>query len=154
MDVGDRWDVVADGWEPVATAGNYAFNDLHAMLSFVGARRDAPARALLAAQDAGAGERRGAATTWTSSREVGRPATRAIEAFGRGDYAECVEWLRPVRNRASRFGGSHAQRDLLDLTLIAAADRAGQRPLARALLAERRARLVPDGAATRTRVAA
>jgi hypothetical protein len=48
-----------------------------------------------------------------------------------------VRLLRPVRNQAQRFGGSHAQRDLLDLTLIEAALRDGQRALAQALAAER-----------------
>lgn len=153
VDVGNRWAVVADGWEPVAIAGNYAFNDLHAMLCFVGARREAPARALLAAQDEALAQA-GGGDNLDFLREVGRPATRAIEAFGRGAYAECVDWLRPIRNRAGRFGGSHAQRDLLDLTLIAAAERAGQRALATALRAERRPRVVPDGAARRTRAAA
>jgi hypothetical protein len=42
-----------------------------------------------------------------------------------------------MRNHAHRFGGSHAQRDVIDLTLIEAAVRAGQRTLADALLAER-----------------
>jgi hypothetical protein len=42
-----------------------------------------------------------------------------------------------VRNRAHRFGGSHAQRDLIDLTLLEAAMRDGQRALAQALVAER-----------------
>jgi len=42
-----------------------------------------------------------------------------------------------VRDSAHRFGGSHAQRDLLTLTLIEAAIRAGQLHLARHYLAER-----------------
>jgi hypothetical protein len=42
VDVGSRWDAVADNWSPIATAGNYAFNDAHAMMAFIGAgRRDA-----------------------------------------------------------------------------------------------------------------
>jgi hypothetical protein len=48
-----------------------------------------------------------------------------------------VGLLRPVRSHAHRFGGSHAQRDLIDLTLLAAAEHAGDRPLAAALAAER-----------------
>jgi len=39
--------------------------------------------------------------------------------------------------RAHRFGGSHAQRDVLDLTLIEAARRAGMETLAEGLVAER-----------------
>jgi hypothetical protein len=40
---------------------------------------------------------------------------------------------------ASRFGGSHAQRDVITLTLIEAALRGRQLTLARALLSERTA---------------
>ena len=47
------------------------------------------------------------------------------------------ELLRRVRREAARFGGSHAQRDVLDLTLIAAAERAGDDSLADALRRER-----------------
>jgi hypothetical protein len=73
----------------------------------------------------------------TFTREVGYAATQAIKAFGDGNYPEAVRLLRPVRNYAHRFGGSHAQRDVIDLTLIEAASRAGQHRLAAALLAER-----------------
>lgn len=45
--------------------------------------------------------------------------------------------LRPLRSIAHRFVGSHAQRDVIDLTLIEAAIRAGARNLAEALAAER-----------------
>jgi hypothetical protein len=54
-----------------------------------------------------------------------------------GDYKRAVEAILPVRNDAARIGGSNAQRDVIKLTLIAAAQRSGQRSLARALLAER-----------------
>ena len=62
-------------------------------------------------------------------------------AHGRGRYGQAIDLLREVRNGAARFGGSHAQRDLLDLTLIDAARRDGQTALERALLAERAAAL-------------
>lgn len=68
---------------------------------------------------------------------MGHAATRAIKAFGDGDYAEAVRLLRPIRSYTHPFGGSHAQRDVIDLTLIEAASRAGQDKLAAALLAER-----------------
>jgi hypothetical protein len=42
-----------------------------------------------------------------------------------------------VRALAQRFGGSHAQRDLIDLTLLAAAARGSRRSLGHALLRER-----------------
>jgi hypothetical protein len=39
VDVGDRWQAVADGWAPIAAAGSYAFNDVHAVMAFIGAGR-------------------------------------------------------------------------------------------------------------------
>jgi hypothetical protein len=134
VDVGNRWDAVARNWEPIASAGNYAFNDMHAMMAFVGSGRVKAADAVLEAQRA-AMDAAGDNAQFT--REVGHAATRAIRAFGDGDYGEAVRQLRPIRSNAHRFGGSHAQRDLLDLTLIEAASRAGQDRLAAALRAER-----------------
>jgi hypothetical protein len=60
-----------------------------------------------------------------------------VLAFAEGEYARAVELILPVRYYAPRIGGSHAQRDLITQTLIAAAERAGQLSLTRALLAER-----------------
>jgi hypothetical protein len=134
VDVGGRWAEVAAGWEPIAGAGNYAFNDAHAMMAFVGAGKTDLQRQVLETQ-AGAMERPDDNARFT--REVGQSLTKAIKAFGDGDYAETVRLIRPVRNIANRFGGSHAQRDLFDLTLIEAAFRSGQQSLAQALSAER-----------------
>ncbi|MGE0876893.1 MAG: tetratricopeptide repeat protein, partial [Burkholderiales bacterium] len=52
VDVGSRWAALADNWTPLAGAGNYAFNDMHAMIAFVGAGRGAQADAVLEAQRA------------------------------------------------------------------------------------------------------
>ncbi|TRC84498.1 tetratricopeptide repeat protein [Mesorhizobium sp. WSM4310] len=133
IDVGDRWTALAANW-PKAGAGDYAFNDAHAMMAFVGAGLDTPARTLLDAQrEAMRGNGDNAAFT----RDVGHPLTLAIKAFGEGNYTEAVHLIRPIRTIANRFGGSHAQRDVIDLTLIEAALRAGDRALAGALAAER-----------------
>ena len=71
------------------------------------------------------------------AREVGLPVGRALVAFGAGRYNDCVDLLLPVRTHVYRFGGSHAQRDVIHLTLVEAALRAGKVRLARALIAER-----------------
>ena len=134
IDVGDRWEALADTWAPVTTAGNYAFNDMHAMMAFVGSGRTKAQDAVLHAQ-AAAMEYGNDNAAFT--REVGRPATLAIKAFGDGNYSETVRLLRPIRSYAHRFGGSHAQRDLMDLTLIEAALRSGDTNLAYALVTER-----------------
>jgi hypothetical protein len=134
VDVGERWGPIADNWAPKAGAGNYAFNDAHAMMAFVGAGRAGLIDTLIAAQkEAMAGSDDNVAFT----RDVGHPLTLAIKAFGEGDYRETVRLLKPIRGIAHRFGGSHAQRDVIDLTLIEAALRAGDQPLSRALAAER-----------------
>lgn len=149
VELGDRWGVLADAFasEP---RGQYAFDDAHAMLAYVGAGREAAQRELL--------DRQAAALTGAGDNayfvgEVGLPVMRAIQAFGRGDYARAVELLRGVRNRAVRYGGSNAQRDLLDLTLIEAARRDGQDALHRALIAERET-AKPEPARTPARLAA
>jgi hypothetical protein len=135
VNVGDRWAPLAQAYaaEP---RGQMAFDAVHAMMAFVGAGRDdeadAALRAMAYAAD-GPGDNAGA------TRDVGLPVAEALRAFGAGDAGGAVELLRGVRNSAARFGGSHAQRDVLDLTLIAAARAAGEGSLERALLAEREA---------------
>jgi hypothetical protein len=140
VDVGARWEPVADRWTPMARAGNYAFNDMHAMMAFALAGRDAEADAVLESQ-AAAAEADDDNADFTL--EVGHAATRAVKAFADGDYAAAVDLIRPIRHKAHRFGGSHAQRDLLDLTLIEAARRSGQRALAEALANERKSAQPP-----------
>ncbi|UVK39275.1 tetratricopeptide repeat protein [Mesorhizobium sp. AR10] len=133
VNVGDRWTALAANW-PKAGAGNYAFNDAHAMMAFVGAGLEAPAQTLLDVQREAM---RAADDNAAFTRDVGHPLTLAIKAFGDGNYAETVRLIRPIRAIAHRFGGSHAQRDVIDLTLIEAALRSGDGALARALAAER-----------------
>jgi hypothetical protein len=134
VDVGNRWQAVADAWEPHAGAGNYAFNDAHAAMAFVGAgRKDALAKVIDTQKEAM--QRDGDNAMFT--RKVGHPIVLAIKAFGDGNYTDALWRLREVRNIAHRFGGSHAQRDVLDLTLIEAALRSSQQSIAAALAAER-----------------
>jgi tetratricopeptide (TPR) repeat protein len=133
--LGGRWHALADNWMPHSASGNYAFNDVHAVMAFIGAGRPALIEEVIAAQD------RAMVTTADNAaftREVGRPATLALVAFAEGDYARCIELLHPIIPIANRFGGSHAQRDLLDLTLLEAALRMPNPGLARAISAERR----------------
>jgi ATP/maltotriose-dependent transcriptional regulator MalT len=66
------------------------------------------------------------------TRLVGLPACRAIVAFGRGDFDACERLLRGLPPVAHRIGGSHAQRDVLQLTRSAAAARRARPGLRRA----------------------
>jgi tetratricopeptide (TPR) repeat protein len=134
IDVGGRWAELADMWEGTMADGYYAFNDVHAMMAFVGDGREASAKTILATM-----EKRldGGGTNAMMTAEVGLPVARAIQAFVRGDYATAVDFILPVAEIAHRFGGSNAQRDVIHRTLVEAAIRAGQGNLARALVAER-----------------
>jgi hypothetical protein len=132
--VGGRWQALAERWRPIADSGLYAFNDMHAMMAFVSCGQQEQADTVAQAQ------RRALQSQSDNAdftREVGLATTQAIRAFGEGRYADTVALLRPVRSQAHRFGGSHAQRDVLDQTLIEAARRAGQTTLWQALRNER-----------------
>jgi hypothetical protein len=134
VDAGSRWKDLADVWTPFAGDGNYAFNDMHAMMAFAAAGRTEAAKTLLEAQQA-AVEAGGDNAGFT--RDIGLPATRGILAFADGDYRTAADLLGPLRAIAHRFGGSHAQRDVIDLTLIEAAIRSGDREKATKLAQER-----------------
>ncbi len=135
VDVGDRWNSLADNYAG-QPCGQYAFDDVHAALALVGAGQDAQAQTLL---DAMATAAEAPGENGLITREVGLPLAKGIVLFGRGDFTAATDLLRTVRNRAARFGGSHAQRDVIDLTLIASAARSGDTSLERALVAERAA---------------
>lgn len=109
---------LARHWAPYAEDAHCAFNDMHAMMAFAGAGRWDLAARLLAAQ-----ERRlagGQGANYDMTRLVGYPACRAIAAYGRGDFAAAGTLLRALPPVAHRIGGSHAQRDILQLTRAAA----------------------------------
>jgi hypothetical protein len=135
-DVGERWASLGERWAPHAGDGNYAFNDLHAAMAFVRGGRDDALRELHLAQErALSRDDDNAAFT----REVGAPAVRAFVSFAQNDFARAVDLLHPIRTRTNRFGGSHAQLDVIEQTLIEAARRSGQAALARAWGTQRQA---------------
>ncbi|MGH7331336.1 MAG: tetratricopeptide repeat protein [Candidatus Rokuibacteriota bacterium] len=137
VDLGGRANVVADNWAKRIDVerGFYAFNDFHAMMAFTLAGRAPEAARLLDNLTWTAEHGRG--SNVAMSREVGLPVCQAMQAFGHGQYATAIERLEATRDGAHRFGGSHAQRDVLTLTLIEAALRSGQSALARHYIAER-----------------
>jgi tetratricopeptide (TPR) repeat protein len=115
-----RWADLADGWAPRIDDRFCSFNDLHAMPAFVGAgdweRAHHFERVL--AQCQSQPTRHGRMT-----REIGLPACRALMAFGRGDNTLALTLLASLPALAHRLGGSHAQRDVLNLTMLEAIER-------------------------------
>jgi tetratricopeptide (TPR) repeat protein len=138
-DVGARCADLVRGWDlSDAAAGYYAFNDLHAVLALLGAGEVARAEAWVArcaerAMVAGDARR----SNHSMSREVGLPLMRGLLAFARGEADTAADALYAARGVAQRFGGSHAQRDLIDQTLLCAAARGTRRGIGRALVNER-----------------
>lgn len=119
-DNGERWTELAAAWERHIEDGYCTFNDMHAMLALVGARDWRGARRLETALH----RRQSRRTRYgETTRIVGLPVGRALIAFGRGDYAQATQALGLLSASAYRIGGSHAQRDLLYLTLLEAAQR-------------------------------
>jgi tetratricopeptide (TPR) repeat protein len=135
VDVGDRWAQVADRWMAHVDDHLLAFNDLHC--AFAAARSPDPDHTLRLSRSLDEYERLGSGDNRLVTVQVGRPLIDGALAFGRGDYARAVEAILPVRHDAVRIGGSHAQRDIINLTLIAAAENSRQWRLARTLLDER-----------------
>ena len=132
--VGQRWIALAQRWAPHAGSGHYAFNDWHAAMAFANAGSQDLLDELLQAQnDAIRRDDDNAMFT----REVGAMATQGFVAYAQQDWVRALDLLRPIRSHSHRFGGSHAQRDIIDLTLIDAASRAGQSALLSALKTER-----------------
>ena len=58
-------------------------------------------------------------------------------AFAHGDYEAAVRHLEPMRAEVVRIGGSHAQRDVFEETLLEAYLKSGRTEAAEALLTER-----------------
>ncbi len=138
VDVGARWDRIADLWARKTDTENgyYAFNDLHAVIALVGAGRFDAARQVLAAVEAAARDNVG--VTRMMAQDVGIPTCAAIIDFGQQRYPQVIDRLLPIRTLAHRFGGSHAQRDILTQTLIESALRGGNLKLANNLISERK----------------
>ncbi|WP_051717606.1 tetratricopeptide repeat protein [Streptomyces sp. NRRL F-5727] len=135
-----RWARLADAWAARADPPFYAFNDAHAVMAYVGAGRIAEAEALVADRRrwlAEGGEDRRTLANHAMTAEIGLPVCEALLAHGRGDHAAVVELLWPVRRRIQVFGGSHAQRDAVQRTLLESALAAGDHDRARLLLSER-----------------
>jgi tetratricopeptide (TPR) repeat protein len=137
IDVGQRWQELAQTWQRIEEEGFYAFNDWHATMAYAGAGRRGDVERVLRGLERAASE---PGTNAMMTREVGLPACRAFAAFADGDYQTTLAELIELRPIASRFGGSNAQRDLLDWTLAEAALRSGDTPLARTLIEARVAR--------------
>jgi hypothetical protein len=139
-DVAARARALADAWphDVDGEDGHYAFNDVHALLPLLvtGEVAQAEHRIARCAERVMAGDdaRR---DNHIVARELGLPLARGLVAFARGEHDAAAECLYPLRAALPRWGGSHAQRDIVDQTLLAACARGSRKAMGHALLNER-----------------
>jgi hypothetical protein len=140
-DAGDRWRPLAQAWARILAPGFYPFNDMHAIMAFIGNGELDRAGEVVAALErvvrAGGSAATGTVPMAVVTTAVGLPVCRSLAHFGAGRYEQVLAELLPIRTRVHEFGGSHAQRDAVERTLLEAAIRAGRLDLARALVSER-----------------
>jgi tetratricopeptide (TPR) repeat protein len=134
VDTGSRWDELADLMVPHTLSRVHVFDDVHLAIAFAAAGRDFALSELLRSLGEQA---RGDGEPAAMARLVSLPAAQALAAFSHGAYGGAVERLLALRPHARLMTGSAAQRDILELTLIEAALRDGQRSFARDLLTAR-----------------
>lgn len=133
-DVGKRFDEVADGWANHADGRLYPFNDWHASMAYLGAGRMKDVDRLIA-QYREANGANSEVAAW--ARATGLPLIEGFKAFWQGRYGEAVRLLHGARYIVNTFGGSHAQRDVIDWTLTESAVRSGNAGIAEAFARER-----------------
>jgi hypothetical protein len=129
VDVGDRWEELADKAEARIGDTQSAFTLPHWMMALAATGRRKAAVLMMAEMDELAGSRNGDVVA-----RIARPICDAVLAFAEGAYAYAVQVMRPVLGEMYRLGGSHAQQDVLEQLYLHAALRAGLDDDARLLL--------------------
>jgi tetratricopeptide (TPR) repeat protein len=131
IDVGERWEELADIAERRIDDRQLAFADLHYVMALAGAGRPDPAFRLAQGLLAARGGRNA-----EISRDIAAPAASALIAFSQGQYGMAVRLLGPIMPLLAQVGGSHAQRDVFAQVWIESLVRSGH-PQADAELGQR-----------------
>lgn len=133
-DVGTRWRDLAGLWEGRAESTAVPFTDIHAAMAELASGQEACCeRRLAIMREIAVGE----SEMSNPYRTVVVPVVEALSFFHRGAHDEVVEQLLPLRADLWQMGGSHAQRDVIEWTLMESATRAGLRDVSLALTHER-----------------
>ena len=134
LDVGARWDELADKAEARIGDSAYLLLPPHLMLALAATGRDGAAARFLAALRDQADE----PSRWdaTAIGDVVVPVCEAGLAHRRGQHARVVALLAPRLDRIRLLGGSNAQRDLFRQMLIDSAMNADRRDVVAAMIAD------------------
>ncbi len=124
----DLWnEALEDGLTAFPQAGVH-FADVHVAVAAAAAGRPDVLEARLASLEARLAEGK------LAPGAVMLGICRGVQAFANGDHRGCVAALEPVADEIVRIGGSHAQRDMIEDTLLVALINAGETTKARGLL--------------------
>ncbi len=122
VDVGSRWEEIAQLSDKRAEDGCNVFADLHYLLALLNGGRRMGADRLLT----GLKERSKTETDLGRiSADAGLPTGLGLEQYRKGNYASAFSLLKSARDTLHTIGGSHAQRDVFERITIDAALRAG-----------------------------
>lgn len=135
VDVGERWEELADKSANRIDDACLAFADLHYLLSLIGAGRMVEAEQLVARMARTAENNMG--DTGVVARRSSAPMGRALLEYARGNYQAALDVFKPAGDQLYRVGGSHAQRDVFKRIMTDAAIAAGALDTARTILKER-----------------
>ncbi len=135
VNIGDRWEELADFSEKRTEDGCLIFADLHYLLALSGGKREDAITTMMTRMRRDATDLRNELASVTA--HPGIAAAAGLEAFGEADYHTAYLNLARARQAMPTIGGSHAQRDVFARLTIDAAIRAGYLDDAQQLLADR-----------------
>jgi tetratricopeptide (TPR) repeat protein len=136
VNVGSRWEEMADFSANRTEDGSLIFADLHYLLALTAEKRSEATAQMIARIHRDA--ERGGSEADQRMRNPGCDAALGLEAFGEARYGEAFAHLARVRRNMQLAGGSHAQRDVFERMTIDAGLRAGQLDAVEAILDDRR----------------
>jgi tetratricopeptide (TPR) repeat protein len=126
IDVGGRWDELADKAEHRIGDGHSAFTLVHWAMALAATGRDTAFHRFLDGLRGFAAERRDRHDVAAKVvEEVVLPVSMAIAAARRGDHAGAIALFAPLLHRLHGLGGSHVQRDVLIQLALDSATRGG-----------------------------
>jgi hypothetical protein len=137
VDVGQRWEELADIAESRIDDACLAFADLHYLLALMGGDRKLAIVKLLGRLD----KNKISPKDGEFGQVLANPAhacAHGLAAFAEGNFAESFATLKASRGLMQSIGGSHAQRDVFERLTIEAGIRSGQFDAAEELLIGRK----------------
>jgi tetratricopeptide (TPR) repeat protein len=124
VDVGQRWQALADLAEQRLGDHQLSFADAHYVLALLGAGRAQHAQAFVASMREASAAR--IDHDGSVARQLGLPLCEGLVALYREQPARAAQLLSPLAPCMLRLGGSHAQRALFELFITEAALQAGR----------------------------